>query len=82
MKKKLMINCNEATSICDQSQYGEASFIDKIRLQIHLFLCKNCSLYSVQNKVMSNFFKTHLNQTTHLHLSESEKMNLKDKIKQ
>lgn len=82
MSRKLMIDCDEASTICDQTQYCEASFYDKMRLHIHLFLCKNCGLYSKQNKVMSKIFKTHLNQPTHYHLSEIEKKNLKEKIEQ
>ena len=60
MSKKVMINCDEATTLCDKNQYCEATFWDKMRLQMHLFLCKKCGLYSEQNKMMSKIFKTHL----------------------
>lgn len=49
----MKLTCDEASAICDKSQYNEASFWEKIKLQVHLFLCKKCELYSKQNKIMS-----------------------------
>ncbi|MGV6845943.1 MAG: hypothetical protein ACWA42_07445 [Lutibacter sp.] len=49
----IKISCDEASKICDKNQYKEASLIEKIKLNIHLFLCKNCKLYSKQNKVLT-----------------------------
>ena len=77
MSKKLIIKCNEATSICDKTQYGESSTFDKLRLSIHNFLCHKCKLYSEQNKVMTKFFKVNLDKkhsSKCLHNSEKEKM--------
>ena len=57
MFKKIKITCDEATSICDKAQYGEASFYEKIQLNLHLLICKVCALYSKQNHKMSEIFK-------------------------
>ena len=57
MVKKFMITCDEATAICDKSQYSEASFFEKIKLSFHLFICKICAKYSKQNKKMTVVFK-------------------------
>ena len=57
MFKKLNITCNQATSICDKSQYGEASFFDKIKLQIHFIGCKICATYTKQNVLLTKLFK-------------------------
>jgi len=70
-----MIKCNEATSICDKSQYNEASFFDKLRLSLHNFLCHRCKLYTEQNKIMTKILKTH----THKH--QEQKLNSKEKEK-
>tara|TARA_B110000046_G_scaffold165254_1_gene181398 strand:+ start:37906 stop:38169 length:264 start_codon:yes stop_codon:yes gene_type:complete len=59
MFKKLHITCNEATTICDKSQYKEASLIEKIKLNLHFLVCKICRLYTNQNKRMSDLFKIH-----------------------
>lgn len=53
---KLLISCDEATTICDKSQYGEASFRELIKLQIHFIFCKICKCYSNQNSIMSKIF--------------------------
>ena len=56
MGKKFFINCDEATTICDKSQYGEASLYDKIRLNIHMIMCKHCRKYTKQNSLMTQLF--------------------------
>jgi len=81
MSKKIMINCDEASTICDKSQYHEATFLEKIKLQMHLFLCKKCGLYSEQNKMMSKIFGAHLVKHDHSSgLSEGDKADLKEKL--
>ena len=57
---KLMITCDEATTICDKSQYGEASLSEKIQLNIHLFMCKYCKKYTKHNNLMTQIFGKHL----------------------
>jgi hypothetical protein len=56
MGKNFFISCDEATTICDKSQYDEASLYDKIRLSIHLAFCKHCKDYTKQNRLMSDLF--------------------------
>ena len=76
-----MINCDEATTICDKTQYGEVTTWDKIRLSFHLMLCKHCATYSKQNNILSKVLKKHLNTCdSSNHLSEEEKVNLKEKL--
>ena len=57
---KLTITCDEATTICDKSQYGEASLSEKIQLNIHLLICKFCKKYTKQNSLMTQIFGKHL----------------------
>ena len=73
-----MIKCEEATSICDKSQYGEASFFDRIRLSFHNFLCHRCKLYTEQNKIMTKIFKIHKSKPTAQHLSNEDKETLQN----
>ncbi len=81
MSNKVMINCDEASTICDKTQYNEATFLDKIKLQMHLFLCKKCGLYSEQNKMMSKLFNTHLLHQNQKHLCQKDKEVLKAELK-
>ena len=57
MFEKIMITCDEAKTICDKGQYGEASFLEKIKLNFHFLLCKICAKYGKQNKTMTAVFK-------------------------
>jgi hypothetical protein len=60
----MKITCDEATSICDKSQYKEATFLEKVKLNLHLFLCKKCGLYSKQNNIMTTCYEKHKNNKT------------------
>lgn len=58
---KLKITCDEATTICDKSQYGEASIFEKIQLNFHFLVCKICTMYTKQNNKMSKLYKMKAN---------------------
>ena len=51
------ISCDEATTICDKNQYGEASFLERIKLSLHILMCKFCALYLKQNKTLTKVYK-------------------------
>ncbi len=80
MSKKILIKCDEATTICDKNQYCEASTFDKLRLSIHNFLCHRCRLYSEQNATMTKLFKTHLKKNSEQHLCKSDKDDLQKSL--
>ncbi len=46
---KLFVSCDKAVHTCDKTQYKEASFWEKIKLNIHLIYCKACRKYSSNN---------------------------------
>jgi hypothetical protein len=82
MFKKLKITCDEATTICDKSQYGVATILDKLKLSIHFLGCKICSLYTKQNKTLTNLYKDHAKsckKTTYC-MSKEEKETLKEEL--
>jgi len=81
MSNKLFITCDEATTICTKNQYKEASFWEKIRLNIHLLTCKICGLYSKQNTKLSEVCDKHLlKKDCDYKLSEKDKEVLKKKL--
>ncbi len=53
----MKLTCDQATTICDKSQYNEATFWEKIKLNLHLFLCKKCGMYAKQNSIMSKCYE-------------------------
>lgn len=54
---KFFINCEEASHICDKSQYKEASFFERIKLTMHLLYCKVCRKYTKQNAKLTDCVK-------------------------
>ncbi len=84
MFKKFKLTCNEATTICDKAQYGEASFYEKIQLNWHLIVCKICSMYTKQNSKMSDIFKMKAAncKTETRCLSAKDKDALKEQLRQ
>jgi hypothetical protein len=76
-----MINCDEATTICDKTQYGEVTFLDKVKLSFHLLICKYCKTYSKQNNLMSQLFDKNLRPCDGSEkLSKDEKLELEKKL--
>ena len=55
----MKLTCDQATTICDKSQYGEATLWEKIKLNVHIILCKKCGMYSKQNSVMTKCYEKH-----------------------
>ena len=55
---KIKLSCKEANHICDKSQYKEASFLEKIKLNIHLLYCDVCRKYSTRNAKLTKLIKT------------------------
>lgn len=47
----------EAKHICDKNQYGEASIIEIIKLQIRLLFCKATRAYSRRNTKLTKKIK-------------------------
>ena len=64
MFKRFIISCDEATTICDKNQYGEATIFEKIKLSLHIFVCGFCKKYTEQNSLMTRFFDSYLERTT------------------
>ena len=83
MSKKLIISCDEATTICDKNQYGEASAWDKLRLNFHLLLCNHCKTYTKQNNIITKMLRKYLDSCDgQKHLSIKEKQTIEKKLKE
>ena len=55
--KILFLDCSEAATCCDKAQYAEANFFEKIKLSIHLLLCKTCRKFSKRNTKLTGLIK-------------------------
>jgi NMD protein affecting ribosome stability and mRNA decay len=78
----MKLSCDEATKICDKSQYGEATLWEKIKLNFHVFMCKTCGLYSKQNRIMTKCYEKHQeqNETEEVCLKPIEKKDMKEEL--
>lgn len=83
MFKKLVLTCDEATTICDKNQYGEATFLEKVKLNLHFLSCKICFKYTKQNMKLTRIYKSHAKNCKSLKhcMSEEDKLALKEKLK-
>ncbi|MBT3587130.1 MAG: glycine dehydrogenase [Flavobacteriaceae bacterium] len=72
------MKCEEAVHVCDKSQYKEASFWERLKLNIHLLYCSVCRAYTKNNIKLSNVFKKSNIKT----MSLNDKKDLKETIHQ
>ena len=72
------MKCEEAVHVCDKSQYKEASFWERLKLNIHLIYCSACRAYTKNNIKLSNVFKKSNIKT----MSLNDKKDLKETIHQ
>jgi len=79
----MKLTCDEATALCDKNQYNETTLWEKVKLNIHLFLCRKCGLYSKQNHIVTKCVKIHKDSKLIKNdsLSEEEKEHIKEELK-
>ena len=73
-RKGFLISCEEANHNCDKSQYKEASFWEKLKLNIHLIYCRACRKYSARNTKLSKLVRKDDVEC----MNDKEKASLKD----
>lgn len=52
MKNGMMISCKEATILLVMKNHETLSMWDKMRLSLHLSMCRFCSLFEKQNNII------------------------------
>lgn len=65
----MKISCEEASNICNKSQYKEAGFWQVLKLRIHILTCRTCAKFVKKNTMLTSLCEK-ANLTT---LSESDK---------
>lgn len=53
----IKLKCYEANHFCDKNQYKEASFWEKVKLNIHLIYCRACRKYTARNMKLTKTVK-------------------------
>lgn len=42
-------SCQDIAYYSDKLQYGEASFLEKVKLKLHILYCERCKKYNIKN---------------------------------
>ncbi|MFC5044172.1 hypothetical protein ACFSTE_12320 [Aquimarina hainanensis] len=77
---RLFISHEEAKMICDKNQYGEASLLEIIKLNIRLIFCALTRAYSKKNGKLSDCIKKGKPQTLCKEQKEVMKKNILEKM--
>ncbi len=72
------MKCENANHVCDKNQYKEASFLERVKLTIHLIYCMACRKYSVRNNKPSDAIK----MSNLKSISKEDKKVLKERLHQ
>ena len=79
MRKNIFfISCEEAFHICDKAQYGEATIIEKIKLNLRYLWCGFTKAYVNRNKKLTEAIKTANVQSLH----QNERQQLLERFNQ
>lgn len=74
----IKLECHEANHICDKNQYKEATFWEKVRLNIHLIYCRACRKYTKRNIKLTKHVKDPRVKT----ISTEDRNALKERMRQ
>jgi hypothetical protein len=75
-----MKSCKDVEIICTKAQYKEASFLEKIKIRLHLFFCKTCKTFSKKNTQLTSLCSQAKIRTLPVEEKEKMKTELKSKI--
>ncbi len=56
---KLMLSCREATQMVSESMDRKLPFQDRVLIRMHLLMCRYCSRFSKQMKILRNVSRAH-----------------------
>ena len=62
-----MLSCKKATEMVEKKTVTSLSFIEKLKLKMHLSMCDACKAYEKQSKIIDNF----LHKNAHSHTEEN-----------
>ncbi|GAA4113496.1 hypothetical protein GCM10022393_12530 [Aquimarina addita] len=77
-ENKIFVSCEDANHFCDKNQYKEASFWEKVRLNIHLIYCKACRKYSKNNNTLTRL----INDPKVIRMDAAIKTDMKKQLKE
>lgn len=76
-----MITCKEATHLISIRDEEKLSLSTKLKLKLHLMLCKTCMYFSKHIEILKSSIKNMVNDPN-ISFSENKKIELEKKIKE
>lgn len=77
-----MITCKQASYLTSRKEEGKLSFKEKMKLGMHLGMCRICKLFSSQNQYIATHARNiEENTTQDIKLSQDEKEYIERKLK-
>lgn len=80
----MMVNsCKKTSELIDKQQLTKLTAKEKMQLQVHKSMCKTCTAYEHQSKVIDNIINKWFkgNSKTNVKLPEERKNKILDEIK-
>jgi hypothetical protein len=53
MNLGIIFNCNDASHICDKSQYAESTATERLLMKLHQWMCRICREHSAENSKLT-----------------------------
>lgn len=72
-----MVSCKEASALIEKKENGEIGLPDRLRLRLHLTMCKACQTYAKQSHLIAKLLRSGMSHNTITKETEEE---LKRKI--
>jgi hypothetical protein len=82
--RNMIYNCRQATYLIEKQQIGKITLREKVQLQVHLYGCSVCKLFSKQSVIINSMVKQVFKSNTppKLKLDDKFKMELQHKIEE
>lgn len=78
LTNKLFLSCKRAAELIDRKESGEITGVERFQLRLHTSMCRACTAYEKQSKLLEKLLEKQLKSK--VHISEAEKAELKRKI--
>jgi hypothetical protein len=77
-----MYSCKKATEIIEKKSVIGLSFIESLNLKLHLSMCKACSNYKKQSKLIDYFFEKENEENIELIENKELQTSIRSKLEQ
>lgn len=71
------IPCEEAIINVEKSFWQRLNLLDWVKTRWHMILCKNCSQYEKDSKILHRILRSMKNSQKHIHLHPEEILRIK-----